>query len=185
MEIKLETFKEYIQKSKLFLLPLLNTPNDLQIIETYLGIKNLKLCDGYSLVILLYNEQPNYKQLKVQLEKNKFFDFLISDAEFDIAVFDFSSVKDEYNKILNGQYSKLSKTAKILIKHNNKDERASIGINPEYYYKNLAELLEYPEEHFINTELISPPDMDNEMLNVTKNVFSELTNDYKIPVVNY
>ena len=57
-----------------------------------------------------------------------------------------------------------------------------MGINPEYYYKNLAELLQYPEECFENTEIISSPNMDNEMLNVSEKVFLELTSDYAVPV---
>jgi hypothetical protein len=83
---------------------------------------------------------------------------------------------------MNGEYSRLSKTAKILIKLNNKDEKASMGINPEYYYKDLAELLEYPEECFENTEIISSPDMNNEMLNVSERVFFELKNEFAVPV---
>jgi hypothetical protein len=182
MKIKLETLKEYVQKSRLFILPLVNAPKEPKVIETYLGINGLKLCDGYALVMLYHNEDPDYPAMFAQLEKNKFFDFAVKDGEFDIIVFDLSPVKNDYNRILNGQYSKVSKTAKILIKFNNADERASMGINPEYYYKDLAELLQYPEECFENTEIISPPDMDNEMLNVSEEVFFELTNDYAIPV---
>jgi hypothetical protein len=57
-----------------------------------------------------------------------------------------------------------------------------MGINPEYYYKDLAELFDYPEEYFENTEIISLPDMSNEMLNVSEKVFLELKNEYAVPV---
>ena len=182
MKITLETLKEYVQKSKMFAFPLTGVPKQPKVIETYLGINGLKLCDGYGLVLLYYNEDPDYPAHRIKLEKNKFFDFIIKDEEFDIAVFDLSPIKTDYNRIMNGQYSKLSKTAKILVKLNNTDEKASMGINPEYYYKDLAELLIYPEECFENTELISSPDMDNEMLNVSEKVFLELTNEYAVPV---
>jgi hypothetical protein len=182
MKITLETLKEYVQKSKLFAFPLIGVPKQPKVIETYFGINGLKLCEGYALVLLYHNEDPTYPAHRIQLEKNKFFDFIIKDEEFDIVVFDLSSIKSDYERIMNGQYSRLSKTAKILVKFNNTDEKASMGINPEYYYKDLAELLAYPEECFENTEIISLPDMDNEMLNVSEKVFLELTNDYAVPI---
>jgi hypothetical protein len=181
MKINLETLKEYVQKSKLFMFPLVNAPKELKPIETYLGIKGLKLCDGYSLVMLYYNQNPKFQTTLIQLEKNKFFDFEIKDDEFSIVVFDLSSIKFDYERIKKGQYSKVSKTAKILINVNNTDEKASMGVNPEYYYNDLAELLQYPLDSFENTEIISPPDMDNEMLNVRKEIFEELKNEYLIP----
>ena len=182
MKIKLETLKEYVQKSKLFAFPLMGVSKQPKVIETYFGINGLKLCDVYALVLLYHNEDPMYPVHQMKLEKNKFFDFIVKDNEFDIVVFDLSPLKSDYTRIMNGQYSRLSKTAKILIKLNNTDEKASMGINPEYYYKELAELLEYPEECFENTEIISAPDMDNEMLNVSEKVFLELTTEYAIPV---
>ena len=182
MKITLETLKEYVQKSRLFAFPLMGVPKKPEVIETYFGINGLKLCNGYALVLLYYNEDPTYPAHLIQLEKNKFFDFVIKDNEFDIVVFDLSPIKSDYHRIINGQYSKVSKTAKILIKFNNTDEKASMGINPEYYYKDLAELLEYPEECFENTEIISSPDINNEMLNVSKKVFLELKNEYAVPV---
>ena len=182
MKITLETLKEYVQKSRLFAFPLMGVPKKPKVIETYLGINGLNLCDGYALVLLYHNQDPNYPAHRIQLEKNKFFDFIVKDEEFDIVVFDLSPIKSDYNRIMNGEYSKLSKTAKILVKFNNTDEKASMGINPEYYYKDLAELLQYPEECFENTEIISSPDMDNEMLNVSEKVFLELTTEYAVPV---
>lgn len=182
MKITLETLKEYVQKSRLFAFPLMGVPKQPKVIETYFGINGLKLCDGYALVLLYHNEDPTYPAHRIQLEKNKFFDFIVKDEEFDIVVFDLSPIKSDYDRIMNGQYSRLSKTAKILIKLNNTDEKASMGINPEYYYKDLAKLLEYPEECFENTEIISSPDMDNEMLNVSEKVFIELTNEFAVPI---
>jgi hypothetical protein len=182
MKITLETLKEYVQKSRLFAFPLIGVPKEPKVIETYFGINGLKLCEGCALILLYHNEDPDYPAHRIQLEKNKFFDFIVKDEEFDIAIFDLSPIKSDYNRIMNGQYSKLSKTAKILIKFNNTDEKASMGINPEYYYKDLAELLAYPEECFENTEIISSPDMDKEMLNVSEKVFLELTNDYAVPI---
>lgn len=182
MKINLEILKEYVQKSRLFAYPLMGVPKQPKVIETYFGINGLNLCEGNALVMLYHNEDPDYPAHLIQLEKNKFFDFVVTDQEFDIVVFDLTPIKSDYDRIMNGEYSRLSKTAKILIKFNNTDEKASMGINPEYYYKDLAELLEYPEEHFENTEIISPPDMDNEMLNVSEKVFLELTNEYAIPI---
>jgi hypothetical protein len=182
MKITLESLKEYVQKSKLFAFPLMGIPKKPKVIETYFGINGLKLCDGYALVLLYHNEDPDYPAHRIQLEKNKFFDFIVKDEEFDIVVFDLSPIKSDYNRIMNGEYSKLSKTAKILVKLNNTDEKASMGINPEYYYKDLAELLQYPEECFENTEIISSPDMSNEILNVSEKVLLELKTEYAIPV---
>lgn len=182
MKITLETLKEYVQKSKLFAFPLMGVPKQPKVVETYFGINGLKLCDGYALVLLYHNEDPDYPAHRIQLEKNKFFDFIVKDQEFDIVIFDLSSIKSDYDRIINGQYSRLSKTAKILIKFNNTDEKAFMGINPEYYYKDLAELLAYPKEYFENTEIISSPDMSNEMLNVSKKVFLELKDEYAVPV---
>lgn len=184
MKITLETLKEYVQKSKLFTFPLMGIPKQPKVIETYFGINGLKLCEGCALVLLYHNEDPTYPAHLIQLEKNKFFDFVVKDAEFDIVVFDLNPIKSDYKRIINGEYSKLSKTAKILIKVNNTDEKASMGINPEYYYKDLAEILQYPEECFENTEIISPPDMGNEMLNVSEKVFLELTNEFAVPVTS-
>lgn len=183
MKNNLETLQQYVQKSKLFLLPLLNLPKTPEVIETYLGVKGLEICDGYTLVALYHNGSENYAENFKNISSNKFFDFYVKDEEFDIVFFDLSSIPEEYTHVLNGDYSKLSKTAKILINYNNgKNELAMMGINPEYYYKELAELLEFPEENLKNKEIISKPDMDNELLNVSKEIFTKLTEDFKIPL---
>ena len=38
------------------------------------------------------------------------------------------------------------------------------------------------EEEIKNTELISPPDFENEILSVSEKVYLELTLDYEVPV---
>jgi hypothetical protein len=181
MKLRLEAMKEYAQKSKLFVLPLLNLPKGPESIGCYLGIKGLNLCDECAFIMLYYNKDANYPKFLKEIENNKFFDFSLTDGEFDIIVFDLSPIRKDYMRIYNGEYSKLSKIAKILI-HKSNDEKAMVGINPEYYYKELAELLQHPEEEIKNTELISPPDFENEILSVSEKVYLELTLDYKIPV---
>jgi len=181
MKLRLEAMKEYAQKSKLFVLPLLNLPKGPESIGCYLGIKGLKLCNDCAFIMLYYNKDKDYPKLLAEIQKNKFYDFFVTDGEFDIIIFDLSPIEKDYMRIYNGEYSKLSKIAKILI-HKSSDEKAMVGINPEYYYKEVAELLQHPEEEIKNTELISPPDFENEILSVSEKVYLELTQDYEVPV---
>jgi|694.fasta_scaffold19340_3 hypothetical protein len=184
MNIKLENLKEYVQKSKMFLYPLLDIPRHTEMVESYLGIKGLTLCEGNSLVLLYHNESDGYPEILKQLQKNKFFDFYIKDEEFDIIVFDLSPIKFDYNRVLNGEYSKLSRISKINISVNSgKDGLSAVGIHPEYYYKQVAVFFDCDEDLLVGKELIAPPDMMNEMLTVNKKLFSLLTVDYQIPIV--
>jgi len=179
--ITLEDIKESVQISNVFILPLLNFSKTVQPIESYLGIKGLDIYDGYSLVLLFHNQHPTHQQQLTEIKASKQFDYMITDNEFDIAIFDMSDFDTEYDLIINGHYSRLSQKSKILIHyHRASNKKALIGIHPEYYYEQYANLLDVDVNTIKGYELMPPPSAEEETLSVTNKILFFLKEQYLI-----
>jgi hypothetical protein len=105
--------KQYFQKSLLFMYPLLNIQGKQSIrpIMTYLDCKSLK---GQYLICIYKVDVLNWEKFnKNVLLKHNALKSVIEINDLETAyVFDMSFVKNDYDLIVNGNYSKLSKFTK-------------------------------------------------------------------------
>jgi hypothetical protein len=176
-------YKDYFQKSRIFLYPLLEIKKGTSVtpIETYMAwadnhaIHDAKLCCLYYLRKDL--EFTNFERTK--LLNNKYFhDFKEVGNDQGIYIFDFSAHQDDWNHILNGKYSKLSNSHKTKIRNYiglNNDNIAYIDsfLYPERYFKLYAEMILVKESLLREVgELCSLPDLDKETLKVVSNKFN-------------
>jgi hypothetical protein len=120
-------------KSKIFLYPLLQLPKSAPApIGTYLKIEGVDFNASKKPLVCLYHKDSLKLADRNALAQNRFFDFSITDDEYEFIFFDFQSVSHIYDTILNGQYTKLSLNSKFVIA---KQEHpiADIAIHPENY----------------------------------------------------
>lgn len=173
MEIEiLNSMGRYVQKSNVFLYPFLKLP--VKPLETYLKFKGVDLPDERLLIGLFWSEDPEYKKYKNNIEKCRYYDHTFIDDVFHIITFDLSTLKDEYDKIIKGQYSKTSDNFKLIVGHNTKDEAIKKSLYPDLNYKAFAEALDCDPELLKGKELLSPPQDSAEELHVTKDIKKEI-----------
>jgi hypothetical protein len=152
----------YIQKSKTFLWPLLNL--NIEPIETYFKFGDIELDEQRLLIALFHNENANYLAKKSKIESHPMCDFIFKDEEFDIVVFNMYKIKDDYDMLIQGKYSKLSKNFKIVVTHNEKSKPVRMCLNPESNYKEFAHALGVYEHELEGKELLSPPNFEQETI---------------------
>lgn len=108
-----EVLKGYTQKSRIFMYPHL----DIQRISSILPVQTYTGWDKYCQVedmklICLYNlrDDQEFRVFeKTKLTGNKFFcDFKFIEDTRGVYIFDMSEKKEDWNKIITGNYSKLS-----------------------------------------------------------------------------
>lgn len=167
--------KEYIQKSRLFLYPLLEIKKGSEAVptESYcLWDQMYTVNDHKFICTYCLREDTEFKMFeKTKLTSHKLFDdFFELEDDRGAYVFDFSFMKKEWDYFLAGKYSNMSSTTKnIILKFfmTNKATYHHINsyLNPEIYYESYAELLGV-EESVLRTvgELCSKPDLDKEKL---------------------
>ena len=182
MKLTIEKIKEYRQRSTMFLLPLLELPKHIKPLQTYMHIKGFDMNDNCNLIMLFSNKEPNYDQILKRLKASFYYDTHVTQGNFDIIIFDMSSFKEDYKHIFNGKYSKLSKDTKVLInKHGSSEDLSMVAIHPEYYYQEFAMLLNLkPEDILKDQELLSPPDIEKEMIIVSEETQKELRSLYPV-----
>lgn len=119
-----------------------------------------------------------WKQFEKNMLKNhNLFEECIELEDGDVAyVFDCSSLKDDYDKVAQGKYSKLSATHKAIVSKffNSNGFRSSLILSyliPEKYYKIYARLLNV-KIHLLKQvgELCNAPNLTEEMLAIKKKV---------------
>lgn len=170
-------YKEYFHKSRVFLYPALGIKKGVSVtpIQTYMSwqgryeVSDRKLCCLYHL-----RDDADFKsfeQLKL-LGNRHFHEFIQVEEKQGVYVFDLSIMKEDWDHVLNGKYSKISKEHKQSIRH-------FIGLNsPHLPY---IDLFLFPNKHFhlyselsgieVDVlkdvgELCDLPDLDKETLKV-------------------
>lgn len=166
----------YIQKSKTFLWPLLNLKID--PIETYFRFGDIDLGEEKVLIALFHNENPNYIAKKEEIKSHPMCDFIFKDAEFDIVVFNMYKIKDDYDMLIEGKYSKLSENFKIVVNHNEKKKPVLMCLNPEKNYKEFAQALGIYEYELEGKELLSPPNFEQETIYVIPKIKEQILEEY-------
>lgn len=167
----------YVQKSRTFLWPLLNL--NVKPVETYLQFGNINHTDETRILIaLFYNGAEDYKKYKSEIENHKCHDFTFVDDDFDIVTFNFYSMKDDYDKIINGQYSKISNDYKLYMSAIETNPIILKCLEPQNNYKEIAELLNIPEYELEGVELLSPPSYQEETIFIRPAIKDLINEEY-------
>jgi hypothetical protein len=174
-------YKDYFQKSRVFLYPALKIQRGSSItpIETYIAWEGQYTLDDKKLICLYYlRKDPEFRHFeKTKLLDNPLFDnFMLIDKHTAVYVFSFEKFEEDWDNFLKGKYSKLSKPLKSSIcdffrKSTNNYAYIESFIYPERFFDMYARILYAPEDHNkgirelkIVGELCSLPDLSKEIL---------------------
>lgn len=166
-------YGKYFQKSKSFLYPILGMTKDAIYppLQSYLAWEDKHVVTDHKLILSYYQREEKAWDsfLLNTIMKNKFF-FEYHDVNDEILVvsFDLSLVSEDYQKIVFGKYSKLSKVLKGKIREfygYSSPEWAYMEsfLFPERYIPVYSKLLDVDEKHIRHTgELCDKPNLDLE-----------------------
>jgi hypothetical protein len=166
---------EYIQKSRVFLYPLLDIKKGSEAVplESYICWKDKYKPEDMKFICTYYlRDDDTFKRFeKVKLLGSKLFDsFYVTSNDLGVYVFDFSMFANDWENFLSGSYSKLSPSTKTVILKffmANKSNYHYINsyLNPDQYFEIYAELLGVDERMLKSVgELCSVPDIELETL---------------------
>jgi hypothetical protein len=168
-------YRDYFQKSKVLLYPLLGIKRGSTAVpeQTYLSWSEHLAPEDMKL-IALYPARTDSEYLmfekNVLLKHNRVCDYIKLNDTNTVVTFDFSDLKDDWHKFLNGQYSKLDIKLKRKIRdHFDKNTGTYTYIDsylfPERYFSLYADLLGTTEDILRSVgELCSKPDLEKETL---------------------
>jgi hypothetical protein len=181
MKIK-SIYPNYIQKSRLFLYPLLGIKRGGTVTpkETYMAWDNVYTLDDNKLIVVYHlRDDPEFKKFEETIQKNDYFEtFFELDDDTGAFVFDFEYHKSNYQKIVNGKYSELSDSFKISImnffkNHSKHQSYIKSYLYPRYFYDEYANILRVPTSLLKEVgELCSLPNLSKEKLGVSAKVFN-------------
>jgi hypothetical protein len=184
MEIE-SLYRDYIQKSRLFLYPALNIKRGVSVtpVQTYLRWQGRYTLDDNKFIVVYHlRDDRDFRIFEdVKLKGNPLFhEFLELENDLGAYVFDMSEMAEDFQKIVNGQYSALSEKQKNCILRFFKSQTAHYGyiqsyLNPGIYYemysdllnvdvnllKSVGELCNYPD-HIKETLKTAPKIMESE-----------------------
>lgn len=167
----------YVQKSRTFLWPLLNL--NVTPVETYLNFGELNnIGEARILIVLFYNGAEDYKKAKSEIENHKQYDFTFTDGDFDFVTFNMYSLKDDYDKIKKGEYSKISEPYKIFMSLSEKNIIVQKCLEPTSNYKEFADILGVNPEELEGKELLSPPNLQEETIFVLPSIKEKIIEEY-------
>jgi hypothetical protein len=168
-------YKNYFQKSKLFLYPLLKIRQGASIvpIQTYIRwISSYELGECKLVCVYHNRDDKEFKDFEKRflIGNELFFDYFLLPSKMVAYVFDFSNYAHDYRKICLGKYSELSSEFKFkILKFFNLNPHNHAYVDsylyPEKYFGLYSDLLNCDMELLIKVgELCSPPDMNEETL---------------------
>lgn len=175
--------KNYIQKSRIFLYPLLNIRRGVSVtpVQTYLTWDNVYTVEDCKLIAVYHLRDD--KEFK-DFEEKKLFNNDLFDNFFELEdgkgayVFDFSKYKKEFQRTVAGRYSEIDEGYKRKIlnffrNHQGHHRMIESYVNPHLYFEDYAELLKVPIPLLKEVgELCSLPDLKKEMLEIKKKVLN-------------
>lgn len=168
-------YSEYIQKSRIFLYPILGIPKGSEAvpIESYVSWKDMYTTDDQKYICIYpFRDDDVFRKFeKSKLTNHKLFDnYYETPDDKCIYVFDLDSHKSDYQHFLNGTYANMSQTMKDQILKfymNNKNTYHQINsyLNPEIYYEQYAKLLTVNEKLLREVgQLCDKPNLQKENL---------------------
>jgi len=168
-------YKEYFQKSKIFMYPLLDIKKGSSAVpeQTYVSWnEHYKPEDAKLITVYPKRTDAIYKvfESKVLLKHPRICDYIELNEEQVLITFDFSDLSDDWNHFINGRYSMID----IKIKRKILSFFSQSGGNyvymesflfPEKFFNLYANLLNTSEELLRDVgELCSKPDLEKETL---------------------
>ncbi len=177
-------YKDYYQKSTLFLYPALKIRKGSSVtpVKTYLAWNDTYTTEDKKLVCVYYLRDDNEFTVfeRDHLLGNKLFErFMPLEDDKGAYVFDMSSLGDTYDNIVNGKYSKIHPQFKVSIMAFFSSNRGHTAYIESYLYPNkffnlYSKLLCYEEKDepamldlLISVgELCSPPAMEKETITI-------------------
>ena len=184
--------KEYIQKSRIFLYPLLGIRRGISItpVQTYMSWENTYQLEDCKLICVYHmRSDKEFKQFeeKVLLQNTYFHDCFELDDGKVAYVFDFKESVDHYLKVTTGQYSKIkNKYQDVILRffktHHKHHDLILSYLQPTLFYKDYANLLMIKVSILKKVgQLCSLPNLSEEELKVKKKSinFEEIKNSFK------
>jgi hypothetical protein len=171
-------YKEYFQKSKIFMYPLLGIKRGSPALPSQTCIAwNDEITPEDAKLIAIYpirhDEEYSKFEKTILLKHNRLIDYYVINDE-SYFIFDFNDLKDDWNHFINGKYSKISTSVKRKI-HSYFDNHSANHVymdsylNPEKYFSIYSDLLDTSEELLRSIgELCSKPDLEKETIFIKK-----------------
>jgi len=176
-------YKEYIQKSRIFLYPVLKIKRGVSVtpVQTYMSWENnYGFEDNKFIVVYHMREDKEFKNFEkmILLNNNLFHDFYQLDDNQGAYVFDFDDHKENYKCIRDGKYSKLSNPYKQFIlkffkNHQKHHAHVESYLYPERYFNVYSKILRVNKNLLKEVgELCSKPNLDVEILRSKKKILN-------------
>ena len=173
----MKIYKDYFQKSKIFLYPLLEIQKGVKYvpINTYMAWEGQYSFEDSKLMCLYQQKftKAFAKFEEFQLLNHKYLDdYRELDKDLHLYVFDLVNYKKDIQNVIKGSYSKMRKKTKTLILDFFGDiaplsEYIESYIYPEYYHEDYANELNVNLEDIERVwELCSKPDLEKENLKI-------------------
>lgn len=173
-----DIYRKYFQKSTTFLYPLLkvhkNKYYNYKPSCTYLTIKDKYTVKDYKLICIYENKKDDkwFMYEKSYLINHTCLEYSqVIDDEYIMYVFDMTKFKNEYDKFINGKYSKFTKKSKDVLAnyfgvHTPEWVFIESYLFPDMYYDKYAKILEVDINIIKQTgELCDLYDEEKEMFN--------------------
>lgn len=171
--------KEYIQKSRIFLYPLLDIQKGSEAVpvESYVCWTDKFSSDSCKFVCTYYlrDDTAFVRFEKAKLTGNKLFhSFYETEGGLGVYVFNFEDFSNDWQYFLQGKYSKLgpdvkNKILKFFLTNKATYHHINSYLHPEIYFEHYAKLLGVKESLLREVgELCSVPDFEKETLQATE-----------------
>ena len=168
-------YKEYFQKSRVFLYPTLEIKRGSSVtpIQCYVSWEGRYVSEDKKFICLyqLRDDEEFTRFERIRLINHKLFhDFYQVDDDKGIYVFDYESIGEDWDMFLQGKYSQMSDSQKRKIKnfygaYSTNFLYIDSFLHPKKYYSIYADLLDVDVSLLKKVgELCSKPDLEEEKL---------------------
>lgn len=177
-------YTEYFQKSKVFLYPLLHIKKGMVHVpvETYVAWENVYGIEDYRFLCEYKTKRTvafNKFEKEYLLGHSLFEDAIELDELRHLYIFDFTKLKSDHTRFINGKYSQLTLETKVTIidffGQGKISEYIQGFLSPEEVHTEYALFLDVDKE-FIEAiyEVCTPPDIEKETLIDNNHVIKQL-----------
>jgi hypothetical protein len=173
-----QIYNKYFQKSFTFLYPILGFKKDKhpRPVQTYLSWAGTAYKESSRKLICVYKKSDDEKWKTFEREyliTHKMLDMCVPlDNDQIVYIFDFNSMADDYDAVVEGKYSKMSSHVKKLLGdyygiHTPEWVYIESFVFPAKYFKQYSQILDV-EEDFLRSvgELCDKVDFDKETLTI-------------------